>query len=63
MVLYVGIISGTDLENNIASIEDLNSMVGGIFSLLKKELDNLRRKELPNSLTQPKDSRERPFKF
>jgi hypothetical protein len=52
-----------ETEKNIAPVEDFNSLVGEIFSLLKKELDNLRRKELPNSLIQPKDSRERPFKF
>ena len=50
-------------EKNIELIRDLNSLVGEIFSLVKKELDNLRRKELPNSLTQSKDSREWPFKF
>ena len=50
-------------DKNIESVRKLNSMVGEIFSLLKKELDNLRRKELPNSLTQTKDSKERPFKF
>jgi hypothetical protein len=41
----------------------LNMMVGDMFSLVKKELDNLRRKELPTALAQSQNSKNRPFKF
>ncbi|MCP4627233.1 MAG: hypothetical protein GY850_27535 [bacterium] len=50
-------------DKDIESVRDLNSVVAEIFSLVKKELDNLRRQELPSSLTQSNESRERPFKF
>ena len=50
-------------DKNIESVQDLNSLVGEIFSRVKKELDHLRRKELPHSLIQSKNSKERPFKF
>jgi hypothetical protein len=52
-----------DSDKEIESVPDVNSVVAEIFSLVKKELDNLRRKELPSSLTQSNESRERPFKF
>ena len=42
---------------------NLISMVEEIFSLVIKELDNLRRKELPIPLGQAKDSKAQPFKF
>ena len=42
---------------------NLKLMVEEIFSLLKKELDNLRRNELPTQLSKFKDSKEPPFKF
>jgi hypothetical protein len=48
---------------NIESIQDLNSLVGEIICLVKKELDHLRRKELPDMLIQSKDTKKRPFKF
>ena len=51
------------INQHVESVRYLNSMVGEIFSLLKNELDSLRRKELPNALTQANDSMERPFKF
>ena len=52
-----------DSDKEIESVPDVNSAVTEIFSLVKKELDNLRSKELPSSLAQSKASRERPFKF
>ena len=52
-----------DCGKKIESVPDVNSMIAKIFSLLKNELDSLRRKELPSSLTQSNESRERPFKF
>jgi hypothetical protein len=42
---------------------NLKFLVDEMFSLLKKELDNLRRNELPDQLSQFKDSKEPPFKF
>jgi len=42
---------------------DLELMVAELFSLLKAELDSLRRKELPTRLSHKKDSDEPPFKF
>ena len=42
---------------------NLISMVEEIFSLVIKELDNLRRNELPTPLGQAKDWKARPFKF
>ena len=42
---------------------NLKLMVEEMFSLVKKELDNLRRNELPTQLSQFKDSKEPPFKF
>ena len=50
-------------DNSIESVQDFNFLVGEIFSRVKNELDHLRRKELPISLTRTKDSKERPFKF
>ena len=44
------------------SAEDLFS-VDGIFSLVKKKLDDLRRNELPPQLVHSDDSKEPPFKF
>jgi hypothetical protein len=45
------------------TLHNVNSMVEKMFSLVKKELDSLRRKELPTPLSQSKDSKKRPFKF
>jgi hypothetical protein len=42
---------------------NLKLIVEEMFSLVKKELDNLRRSELPTQLSQFKDSKEPPFKF
>ena len=42
---------------------NLKLMVEELFSLLKKELDTLRRIELPAQLSQFKDSKAPPFKF
>ena len=42
---------------------DLASRVEELFSLLKTELDRLRRNELPNRLSHKKDSKGPPFKF
>jgi len=49
--------------NDRETARNLNSMVEEIFSLVKKELDNLRQKELPTILNPSKDSEARPFKF
>ena len=42
---------------------NLKLMVEEMFSLVKKELDKLRKNELPIQLSQFKDSKEPPFKF
>jgi len=42
---------------------NLKLIVEEMFSLVKKELDNLRRSELPTQLSQIKDSKAPPFKF
>ena len=52
-----------EIANDRETVPSLNSMVEKIFSLVKKELDNLRRKELPTILNPSKDSKARPFKF
>jgi len=44
-------------------VPNLASMVEELFSLLKTELDSLRRNELPTRLSSKKDSDEPPFKF
>ena len=54
---------GTDMAGALEPVRNLNSMVGEMFRLVKTELDNLRRKELPSALSESKDSRDRPFKF
>jgi hypothetical protein len=45
------------------TVPNLGSMVAELFSLLKAELDSLRRNELPTRLSHKKDSDEPPFKF
>jgi hypothetical protein len=45
------------------TVPNLGSMVAQLFSLLKAELDSLRRNELPTRLSPKKDSGEPPFKF
>ena len=45
------------------TVRNLNSIVEKMFNMVKKELDSLRRKELPTPLSQSKDSKKRPFKF
>jgi hypothetical protein len=52
-----------DMAGALEPVRNLNFMVGEIFRLVKTELDNLRRKELPGALTESKDSKDRPFKF
>ena len=54
---------GTRADNGSPKEPGFESATGEVLSLVKKELDNLRRKELPESLTQPKGSKDRPFKF
>jgi len=49
--------------NEPATAPNLASMVEELFSLLKAELDSLRRNELPTRLSPKKDSDEPPFKF
>jgi hypothetical protein len=55
--------TGALADDDLTQTGNLNAMVGEIFSLAKKELDKLRRKELPTALIQTGDSRDRPFKF
>ena len=50
-------------QRGIESVRTLDDMVEKIFGLVKKELDNLRRKELPKSLAESKGPGDRPFKF
>jgi hypothetical protein len=52
-----------DMAGALEPVRNLNSMVGEMFRLVKTELDNLRRKELPSALSESKDSTDRPFKF
>lgn len=52
-----------EVADEMGTVPNLNTMVEEIFSQVKKELDNHRRKELPAPLSQSKDSKERPFKF
>jgi hypothetical protein len=53
----------TQISGELESVSNLNSLVGEIFSRVKKELDNHRRKELPTALTESRDQNDRPFKF
>lgn len=45
------------------TVPNLASVVEDLFSLIKAELDSLRRNELPTRLRHKKDSDETPFKF
>lgn len=40
-----------DMQGKIDTVQDLKSKTMHIFTLIKEELDNLRRKELPESIT------------
>ncbi len=51
------------IAGKLGTVRNLNAMVEKMFSLVKNELDNLRREELPTILSQSKDSKKRPFKF
>ena len=55
--------SSPQIAAELAAARSINVAVEKMFTLVKKELDNLRRKELPASLTEPKASGNRPFKF
>lgn len=52
-----------EIADDLESVPNLNSVVEEMFCLVKKELDNLRRNELPTPLSHLKDSKEQPFKF
>jgi hypothetical protein len=52
-----------EIPDELKTVRNFNSMVEEIFSLVKKELDKLRKKELPTSLTQSTAQTEPPFKF
>jgi len=52
-----------ETEDEFETVQNLNILVEEVFSLAKKELDRLRRKELPAALTQLKNLTDRPFKF
>ena len=54
---------GEQMAGHIEKAPGLEFTVGDVFHLVKQELDNLRRKELPESLRSPKESGGRPFKF
>ena len=51
------------MADDLAPTGNLIAMVEDILSLVKNEIDKLRRKELPTALTQSKDAKDRPFKF
>jgi hypothetical protein len=53
----------TGIADELETVRNLNAMVGEMFSIVKKELDHLRRKELPTALTQPAGAKDRPFRF
>jgi len=55
--------SSPESTAKLAAVRSINVTVEKMFTLVKKELDDLRRKELPTSLTEPKESGNRPFKF
>jgi len=52
-----------EIADELKTVRNINSMVGEMFSLVKKELDKHRKKELPTSLTQSAALKEPPFKF
>jgi len=52
-----------EIDNGRETVCSSNPMVEKIFSMVKKELDYLRQKELPTILNPAKDSKARPFKF
>jgi hypothetical protein len=52
-----------EITAEIDTVRSINSTVEKMFALVRKELDDLRRKELPAFLAKPKTSDNRPFKF
>ena len=52
-----------EVADEPGTVPNLASLVEELFSLLKTELDSLRRNELPTRLSHKKDSDEPPFKF
>ena len=52
-----------EIADELETQPNLKPMIEEMFSLVKKELDNLRRNELPTQLSQLRDSNEPPFQF
>ncbi|UCD78749.1 MAG: hypothetical protein JSW26_25665 [Desulfobacterales bacterium] len=55
--------SSPEITAELDTVRRINSTVEKMFTLVKKELDDLRRKELPASLARRKEPENRPFKF
>ena len=52
-----------EITAELDTVRSMHVAVGKIFALVKKELDELRRKELPASFIKSKTPENRPFKF
>jgi hypothetical protein len=52
-----------EIAGELETQPNLKPIIEEMFTLMKKELDNLRRNELPTQLSQLRDSNEPPFKF
>ena len=52
-----------EIANEPMTARKLTIMVGELFNLVKKEIDKMRRKELPPALIQSKGPNDRPFIF
>ena len=52
-----------EIADELETQSNLKPIIEEMFSLVKKELDNLRRNELPTQLSQLRDSNEPPFQF
>ena len=55
--------SSPEITAELDTVRRINSTVEKMFTLVKEELDDLRRKELPASLARRKEPENRPFKF
>lgn len=52
-----------EISAELDVVREIHTTVEKMFTLVKKELDSLRRQELPSALSKPKTSGNRPFKF
>jgi hypothetical protein len=56
-------IASPEISAELDAVRGIYAIFENIFMQLKKELDELRRKELPASLSKPEPPGKRPFKF